>query len=117
MRVGVDQQRDVDPVAGYERQPLERVAPGCDLAGEGLHDRGQLGIEHVEQRPGGQLGHPAAAVGKCGLALTEGPAVEPLDERDRRRAQERAEQAADVVRAKLLGVGVEEADDLAAQHP
>ena len=31
-RVGVDQQRDVDAVAGDERQPLEQLAPGRDLA-------------------------------------------------------------------------------------
>ena len=39
-RVRVDQQADVDAVAGDERQALEQFAPGRDLAGERLADRG-----------------------------------------------------------------------------
>ncbi len=62
LRVGVEQQRDVDAVSGGERQPLEQLTAGGDLAGQRLTDRCQLRIEEVEQRPCRQLGDAAAAV-------------------------------------------------------
>ena len=60
--VGVDQQSDVDAVAGHERQLLEQLARGGDLAGQRLLHRRQVRVEEVQQRSGGQLGHATAAV-------------------------------------------------------
>jgi hypothetical protein len=41
--VGVEEHRDLDAVAGGERDPLEQRAPGSDLAGERLVEAGELG--------------------------------------------------------------------------
>ena len=59
----VDQQRDLDAVAGGERQPLQQVAAGGVLAGERLDEAGQLRPVQVQQRPGDQLGDASAAGG------------------------------------------------------
>ena len=48
LRVGVDQQADVDAVAGGERQALEQLTPGGDLARERLANGGQLRVEQVQ---------------------------------------------------------------------
>ena len=113
--IRVDQQADVDAVSGRERQPLEQLAPGGDLAGQRLLHRGQVGIEQVEQRAGGQLGHAAAAVGNRRLAEAKRPPVEALDERDPRPAQHGPEHATGEMGAEPLGVGVEEADHVSGQ--
>ena len=82
--VGVDQQRDVDAVAGHERKPLEQLTPGGDLARQRLLDSGQVRVEEVQQRPRRQLGHAAAAVRQRHVADPERPPVEALDEREAR---------------------------------
>ena len=62
-RQHVDQHRDLDAVAGRERQPLEQLAPRRDLAGERLAHAGELGVEERERRARQQVVDAAAAVG------------------------------------------------------
>ena len=57
----VDEQPDLHAVTGHERHPLEGRPPPGVLAAQGLDEAGELRPQRVEQRPGGQLGHPAAA--------------------------------------------------------
>ena len=114
--VRVQQQGDVHSVAGDERQALQQFTARRDLAREWLLDRGEVGIEHVQEGPGGELCDPPAAVGKDRLADPERPPVEALHERDPRLAHEWSEQAGCEVSAEALGVGVEEADQLATQY-
>ena len=115
-RIGIDEQRDVDPVAGDERELEQELAPRRHLAGERLAHRGQVGEEALEQGASGQLGHPASALGDHRLPQPERAAVEALDERHVGFADQRAEQPEREVGPELLGVGVQEADHLAAQH-
>ena len=49
-RQRVDQHRDLDAVAGRERQPLEQLAARRDLAGERLAHAGELRVEQRERR-------------------------------------------------------------------
>ena len=114
--VRVDQQRDVDPVAGHERQSLEQLTAGGDLARERLLDRREVRVEQVQQRPRRQLGDAAAAVRERHVTDLERPLVEALDERQTGVAHERTEQTTEEVRPELLRVRVQEADDVAGQH-
>jgi hypothetical protein len=115
--VGVDQQGDVDAVAGDERQLLQEIAARGDLTGERLAHCRELGVEGLQQRARGQLGDAAAAVPQGRVADPKGAAVEALDELGFVSAHERPEQAAGEVRAELLGVGVEKADNIPTQDP
>ena len=74
--VGVDQQGDVDAVSGHEREPLEQIPAGGDLACERLGDRREFRVEQVQQRSCRELGDPASAVGQRRLADLERAAVE-----------------------------------------
>src|SRR2546427_262558 len=56
----VHQETDLDCVAAHERQPLEQRPPPRRLARERLHERAQLGIEEVDERPGADLRDAAA---------------------------------------------------------
>ena len=57
----VDEQAQVDAVAGRERQPLEHRAPTGVLARQRLDDAAEVGEQEREQRPGHELGDPSAA--------------------------------------------------------
>ena len=59
----VDEQADLDAVAGGERQALQQRAAGGVLAGERLHEAGELRPVQVEQRTRDQLGDATAAPG------------------------------------------------------
>src|SRR5207248_6307370 len=110
--VGIQEQGDVDAVSGDKRELLEQLAPSGDLAGEWLLDRGELGIEHAQQRPSRELCDAAPAVGQDGPAQAERPPVEALDERDPALTEQWPEQSAGEVRPELLGVGIKEAHHL-----
>ena len=71
----VEQHRDLDAVAGRERQPLEQRAARRDLAGERLAHSRQRGIEDRQGRPGEQVVDATAAVREHDVALLERPAV------------------------------------------
>ena len=61
---GVDQHRDLDPVAGRERQALEQLAPRGDLAGERLAHARELRVEQRQRRTRRQVvDAPATVVG------------------------------------------------------
>src|SRR5947209_11573417 len=113
--VCVDQLRDLHPVAAREREPLEERPPRRDLPGQRLTELRQLGIEEVQQRPRGELGDTAAAVGYRHAAALERPPVEALHVLHARLAEDRTEHAAGEVRAEVLRVGVEVADHVAVQ--
>ena len=76
---GVEQERDVDAVAGAERQPFEQLAARGDLARERLADAAQLGIEGGEQRARRQLGDAPAAgrLDLLGAVLERAPVDAP----------------------------------------
>ena len=57
----VDEQSELDAPALDERQRLEQRAPPGVLAGERLHDVGELGEQRREQRAGDELGDAPAA--------------------------------------------------------
>ena len=59
----VDEQADLDGVAGEERQLLEQRAAAGVLAGQRLDDARQLGEEQVDERPRHELGDAPAALG------------------------------------------------------
>ena len=109
---GVDQHRDLDPVADREREPLEQRARRGHLARERLAEPRELGEVQIEVRAREQLGDAAAAVGVDRVAdAVRSPEV-ALDEVDGR-GQQRADQAADERVGEVLGVGVQERDELA----
>src|SRR5690606_21786239 len=106
----VDEQAEVDAVPPHERQLLEQLPAAAELAGERLYDRGEVGEQGGDDRPGHQLGRPAAAH----LAVA-GPLVEPLGEADLRVGQQRAEQADDEAGPDVGDVGVAPQHDVAAR--
>ena len=96
-------------VAGEERDRLQVRAAARVLAGQRLHDAGELRPQEVEQGPGGELGHAPAA----GRGRAQGALVERLDEVDAGVVQERREQAGHEVRGRVDQVGVDEHHDVA----
>ena len=79
------QHRDLDAVAGREREPLEQLAPRGDLARQRLAEPGQLGIEQraAAGAPCRWLTRPPPSATRHAAAL-ERPPVEGLDEAPRR---------------------------------
>src|SRR4029079_10259441 len=57
----VDQVPDLDRIAGEEGDLLEQSAATRVLAGQRLDEARKLGEEEVDQGPGHELGHAAAA--------------------------------------------------------
>ena len=80
LRADVDEQREVDAVAGREGQLLEDLAAPGVLACERLHDRRQVGEEQRHERASDELGDPAALA----VAAVERAVVEALHEARRR---------------------------------
>ena len=68
----VDEQPDLDAPALDERHRLEQRAPARVLAGERLHEPGEVREQRGEQRPGHELGDPPAT---GGLAVERPPVV------------------------------------------
>ena len=66
--VGVDQQADLDAVAGRERHRHQQFAGGRIFAAQRLQHTAQLGSQRREQRPRHQLGDPATAGGAFAAA-------------------------------------------------
>ena len=115
-RVDVEQQARLDGVARAERDALEQLAARRHLARQRLVHARELRIERLQQRPRGELGDaPAAGRRDAGRGL-ERAAEEALDELRARLAHERAEHAAGEALVEVLGVGVDEAHDVAGQH-
>ena len=54
----VDEQAEVDAVALDEGHLLERLTPAGVLAGEGLHDGGEVREQQRQHRPGDEFGDP-----------------------------------------------------------
>jgi hypothetical protein len=113
--VGVEQGRHLDPVAHRHRQALEQAAADRPLAGERLHDRGQLGPVQREPRPGDQLGD-APALGRHARAHVEDAVVEALGEEHLAIGEQRSDQPGDEVRAPLGQVGVDEDEEVGRRH-
>ena len=109
----VDQQTELDPVAGGEPGLVEHGAGGGGLARQGLAHARQMREEQVDDGPGHELGHPPPARRRAvQRALVEalhehhvGPAVVEGH-------QERAEEAGHEVGREVLHVGVEEDEQL-----
>jgi hypothetical protein len=81
----VDEQAEVDAVPADEGDRLQHLPAGGALTGERLAENGQVGKKDGDQRPGHQLGHPAAFAGPAFdrtvvVALDKGDIV-PRDER------------------------------------
>ena len=89
------------------------------LAGERLDEPGQLRPEEVEQRAGGQLGDPAAAVrSRRRRVPTSGAVVEALDELDRPgRSSSGPSRPVTKCGRELPQVAVDERDHVAARRP
>ena len=111
----VNQHADLHAVAGEERDAAEHLAPTGELAGQGLHEPGELRVEEVDQRLGHQLGDPAAAVRDLFLPLLERPPEGGLDELQLGIREQRAERAIDEVLLEVVGVGVGEHHDVPAR--
>src|SRR5262249_42940680 len=108
----VDQQAQLDAVPGGESQLLQQLAPAGVLAGERLHDAGQIRQEEVEHRARDQLGYPPAA-GRVGdLPLPDGTFVEGLDVLNALVGQQRADQPVHEAGVDVLDVRVHPADDV-----
>ena len=90
---GVEEDGDLDAVPGGERQRLEQRATTGVLAGERLHQSGQLGAVQPEQRTGDQLGDPTAVLLDAAVVADDRPLVEPLHQLHLGAGQQRAEQA------------------------
>src|SRR6266511_3894224 len=87
--------------------------PSRVLAGERLHEPGQIRPEQVDHRPGEQLGDAAAAAGVGDLAVAQGPLIEGLDVLDGLVGQQRPVQAVDEAGVDVLDVRIYPADDVA----
>lgn len=118
---GVDQQPELDAVAGREREPFEQGAAGRVLTAERLDETGEFRPVQVEQRAGDQLGDPAAAGRDDGAVPRRAarghlqrPVVHGLDQLDVRFGEQRADDAGHEGGVELAQVGIDEADDLAA---
>ena len=105
----VDQQAELDPVAGGEAELLEDPAVGRRLAGQGLAHPGELGEEQLEHRAGDQFGDPPAA----GRVTVQRAGVEALHERHVLGGEQRPEQPGDEGRRRVGHVGIEEGHDVA----
>ena len=113
----VDEHRDLDAVAARKRERPQELPARRDLAGERLAHVRELGVEEGERRARSEPVHaPAFPFSAGGGALAKGPAVEGLHERHTLLAHERAKQPGDEIPREVLGVGVEVADQVAAQH-
>ena len=112
----VDEQADLDGVAGEERQRLEQRPPAGVLPGQRLDDARQLGEEEVDERPCHQLGDAPAALRLQGVALADRPLVEALHVLELRLDEQRAEQAVDEARLDVADVGVDPGDDVPVEH-
>ena len=109
----VDEHAQLDAVAGDERDGLEQLAARGELAGERLHEPGQLRPGEVEERAGDELAHPAAAVDVDGAVTDQRPVVEALDEGDAGIVEQRAEQPGDEARLDVTEIGVDRGDEVA----
>src|SRR5215212_5483305 len=103
-------------VAGQERDGREQLPVSDELAGERLHEAGELGVEEVEERLGRELGYPPAAVCLYRLMALERTPVGGLDEPDLRDLQDRAKNAVDELRPEVLGVRVDVHHEVATRH-
>ncbi len=113
---GVDEHRDLDAVAGRERERLEQLPPRGHLPGKRLSHACELGVEQLERGTRHQVVDAPSPLGLRSDVARDRAAVEGLDERHPGLADERPEQAACEVRGEPLCVGIEEADELAAEH-
>ena len=80
------------------RQRLHQAAAGRPLPGQRLDHAGQLRPPQAQQRPGDQLGDPAALGRGGAVGLGANPGVEALDQADLLVGQQRPEQPGDEVR-------------------
>ena len=95
----VDQHADLHAVARRKMQFFKGRAAPAVFTRQGLDQPGKLGVEQVEQRAGGQLGHPAASAGLQLIADAQGALVKTLDQLDFRPEQQRPDQPVNEVRA------------------
>ncbi len=105
----VDQQPELDSVAGGETELLEDPAVRRRLARQGLAHPGELREEQLEHRTRHQLGDPPAARG----VAVQRPGVEPLHEGHVVGGEQRSEQAGHEGRCRVGHVRIEEGDDVA----
>ena len=113
--VGVNQERDVDPVAGQKRQVRKQLPSRSDLTGKRLANRSQIRVKEIQERTCGQLRYAAAALRQGKSRLAKRTAVEALHKGKARVLDERPDQATGKVLLEVLGVGVQKTDDLAVQ--
>src|SRR5688500_16942245 len=112
----VDEQSDLDRVAGEEGQRLEQLAPSGVLARERLDHARQLGEEEVDERACHQLRDAAAALGLERVAGPDRSLVETLDVLDLRLRQEGTDEPVDEPRLNVADIGVDPGDDVAVEH-
>ncbi len=98
----VDQQPEVDAVAGGEGKSLQQGAPSAVLTRQGLGEAEQVGEEAGQEGTGHQFGHPATLTGPA----FEVPPVAALDEVHRGVAEQRGHQAGDEAEVEAGDVGV-----------
>ena len=108
----VDEESEIDPVAGREGQLLEDLAAPRVLACERLHDRRKVWKEQRHERASDELGDPASLT----VAAVERAVVVALDEPDVAARQERADEPEHEARAEVADVGVAPHDDVALRR-
>src|ERR1700733_3738240 len=110
---GVDQERDLNAVAGAERKPFEQGALGGCLARQRLIEHREVWSMEVQQRSRQELGDAATTVVADLVAEAKRTAERALDESNLRLAHERPEQPRNELRVEVDRVGVNERDKVA----
>ncbi len=113
---GVHQGGQLHAVADRDAQRLHQAAAGRPFPGQRLDHAGQLRPPQADQRPGDQLGDPAALGRGGAVGLGANPGVEALDQADLLVGEQRPEQPGDEVRPPAGQVGVDEDQQVARGH-
>ena len=111
----IDQESDLDPVAGEERELLEHLAAAGGLAREWLEHARQFGEEQVEQRARRELGDPAAPRFVPPAPHLERPPVIPFDVADAGVTQQGPQEAVDELGMDVPDVRIHPCDQVAPE--
>ncbi len=111
--VGVDQDSDLDAVAGRERHRGQQFpGPGIFTA-QRLQHVAEFRSQRRQQRPGHQFGDPAPSVGILAIADFQRSPVKTPDQVDAVLGEQRAHQTRHEHRIGVDQIGVDEDDDVA----
>src|SRR5919199_1013912 len=99
-----------------ERYGREELLVGDELARQGLHETGELGVEEVEERLGGQLRNSSPSVLLDRIIALERPPEGPLDEAHPRYAEYGPQGAVYELGFEVLRVRVGEHHEVSSRH-